>query len=145
VIRSPKARASVWLGVAVLGLLLVAVTALAAGDTVGGIPGMSLVRLAVGTIIAVAVLLLGARWFVRYSGAQGGAVGALRVVASLPVGQRERAVVIQVGERQLLLGVAPGRVALLHELDPVPPAVERRNETQAAAPVWLARVLGKNA
>jgi flagellar protein FliO/FliZ len=143
-IRVPKARASVWVGVTVLGLLLAGVTGLAAGDTVGGIPALSLVRLAVGTILAVAVLLLGARWLMRYGGAQGVAAGALRVVASLPIGQRERAVVIQVGERQLLLGVAPGRVALLHELDTLLP-VERRSAAQSAAPVWLAHVLGKSA
>jgi flagellar protein FliO/FliZ len=139
-----KVRPAIWLGAGVLGLLLAAVTALAQGDTVGGIPGASLVRLALGTVVAVAVLLLGARWFMRFGGTHGVAAGSLRVVASLAVGQRERAVVVQVGDRQLLLGVAPGRVALLHELgNPLP--VERRNETPAAAPAWLTRVLGKNA
>jgi len=101
-------------------------------------------RLVLGTLVAVAVLLLGARWFVRFGGARGVASGALRVVASLPVGQRERAVVVQVGDRQLLLGVAPGRVALLHELSSPLPA-ERRGETPAMAPAWLTRVLGKSA
>jgi flagellar protein FliO/FliZ len=138
-----KSRPAVWLGAGALGLLLAA-AALAQGDSVGGIPGASLARLVFGTGVAVAVLLLGARWFMRYGGAQGVATGALRVVASLHLGQRERAVVVQVGERQLLLGVAPGRVALLHELG-TPLPVERRSESAATAPAWLTRVLGKNA
>jgi flagellar protein FliO/FliZ len=142
-IRSLKARPAIALGAAALVLLAAAATALA-GDTVGGLPGASLVRLVFGTVVAVAVLLLGAKVFVRYGGAQGVAAGSLRVVASLAVGQRERAVVVQVGDRQLLLGVAPGRVALLHELG-APLPVERHDPTAATAPAWLAHVLGKNA
>jgi flagellar protein FliO/FliZ len=43
--------------------------------------------------------------------------GAMRVVAGLSLGARERAVLIQVGDRQILLGVAPGRVSTLHVLE----------------------------
>jgi flagellar protein FliO/FliZ len=43
--------------------------------------------------------------------------GALRVVAGLNLGARERAVLIQVGDKQILLGVAPGRVETLHVLE----------------------------
>lgn len=146
-IASPKARPAVWLaGLALAGLLLTALAAMAAGDDVGGLPGVSLVRFAFGTIVAVGALLLGARWLMRISGAQGIAADALRVVASLPVGQRERVVVVQVGQRQLMLGVAPGRVALLQELGESLP-VGSRGQTAMDAPgaAWLARVLGKSA
>jgi len=142
-IRARTLTRAIALGAGAL-FLLAAGTAFAAGDAVGGIPGASLVRLVFGTAVAVGVLLLGARWFVRYGGAQGIAGGSLRVVASLAVGQRERAVVVQVGDRQLLLGVAPGRVELLHELG-APLPIERHDRTAAAAPAWLTRVLGKNA
>ena len=141
-IRGFTATRAIALGAGALGLLLTAGSALAA--EVGGIPGASLVRLAFGTAVAVGVLLLGARWFVRYGGAQSIAGGSLRVVASLAVGQRERAVVVQVGDRQLLLGVAPGRVELLHELG-APLPLERHDKAAATAPAWLTRVLGKNA
>jgi len=47
----------------------------------------------------------------------GGAGGALRVLASASVGQRERVVLIEVGEQQLLIGVAPGNVRALHTLE----------------------------
>ena len=43
--------------------------------------------------------------------------GALRVLAGLSLGARERAVLIQVGDKQILLGVAPGRVETLHVLE----------------------------
>ncbi|WP_172600428.1 FliO/MopB family protein [Sulfurivermis fontis] len=39
------------------------------------------------------------------------------MLGGVPVGQRERVVLIQVGNKQLLLGVAPGRVQTLHVLD----------------------------
>jgi flagellar protein FliO/FliZ len=55
--------------------------------------------------------------------------GALRVLAGLSLGARERAVLIQVGDKQILLGVAPGRVQALHVLErPVD-----TNTTQGAA------------
>ena len=40
----------------------------------------------------------------------------LEIVATLSVGQRERLVIVRSGEVELLLGVAPGRVAKLHVL-----------------------------
>jgi len=44
----------------------------------------------------------------------------MKVVSSLALGTRERAVLIEVGGRQLLLGVSPGRVSLLESFpDPV--------------------------
>ncbi|QSA97640.1 flagellar biosynthetic protein FliO [Methylococcus sp. EFPC2] len=36
--------------------------------------------------------------------------GSFRVLAAVSVGTRERVVLVQVGEKQLVLGVAPGRV-----------------------------------
>ncbi len=43
--------------------------------------------------------------------------GAMHIVAGLSLGARERAVLMQVGDKQILLGVAPGRVQMLHVLD----------------------------
>jgi flagellar protein FliO/FliZ len=42
--------------------------------------------------------------------------GAIQIVADVALGTKERAVLIQVGAQQLLLGVAPGRVNTLHML-----------------------------
>jgi flagellar protein FliO/FliZ len=47
----------------------------------------------------------------------------LEVLADVPVGAKERAVLLRVGGMQLLLGVAPGRVTVLHVLpQPLEPA-----------------------
>jgi flagellar protein FliO/FliZ len=42
--------------------------------------------------------------------------GAIQIVADVALGTKERAVLIQVGAQQLLVGVAPGRVNTLHVL-----------------------------
>jgi flagellar protein FliO/FliZ len=41
----------------------------------------------------------------------------MKVVAALSVGPRERVVLVDVGGQQLLLGVAPGRVNMLHRFE----------------------------
>ena len=43
--------------------------------------------------------------------------GKLRVIAGIPLGPRERAVLVQVGDEQLLLGVTPQQINTLHKLD----------------------------
>ena len=45
--------------------------------------------------------------------ARGGAAGAIRVLAAQSLGTRERAVLLEVAGRQVLVGVAPGRVQTL--------------------------------
>ncbi|EQD42713.1 Flagellar biosynthesis protein, FliO, partial [mine drainage metagenome] len=42
--------------------------------------------------------------------------GALEILASMPLGAKERAVLVKVGDAQILLGVAPGQVNTLHVL-----------------------------
>lgn len=42
--------------------------------------------------------------------------GALKVLCGISVGQRERIMLIQVGEQQLLVGIAPGQIRTLHVL-----------------------------
>ncbi len=66
-------------------------------------------------LLAVLTVIVGLAWMVRrMGGLPGGSSGVLRIQAALSVGQRERVVLIQAGETQLLLGVAPGRVESLH-------------------------------
>lgn len=76
-----------------------------------------LLNMLLGLIVVLAVIA-GLAWMVRRTGAlQGGAAGALRVLGGLSMGARERVVLVQVGDKQLLLGVAPGRVQTLYVLD----------------------------
>lgn len=83
----------------------------------GGVDASALVRMIVGLLVVIAAIVALA-WFMRRLGGVGhNAAGQLKVLGGLAVGQRERVVLIQVGQQQLLLGVAPGRVQTLHVLD----------------------------
>ena len=82
--------------------------------TPSGVASLGQVTLSLGLVLAV---IFAAAWVMRKSRAFGkSASGALNVVANLPLGQKERAVLIRVGDTQILLGVAPGRVSTLHVL-----------------------------
>lgn len=74
----------------------------------GGITQMLLGLLVVLGLLAAAVWLLR-----RYMPLQRGE-GALKVVAGLTLGARERLVLVEADGARLLLGVAPGRVQTLH-------------------------------
>ncbi len=72
-----------------------------------------------GQVMLGLLLVLGAifviAWLLRRFG-QGSlmANNAMKIVASQALGTRERIVMVEVGEQQILLGVAPGRVSTLH-------------------------------
>lgn len=69
-------------------------------------------------LLLVVGMIVGVAWVARrFGNFHNTASGALRIVGGLPMGPRERVVLVQVGDRQLLLGVAPGRVSTLHVLD----------------------------
>ena len=70
------------------------------------------------SLLLVLGAIWGAAWLMRKMSLVNAPVGgAMRLLGGLAVGQRERVVLVQVGETQLLLGVAPGRVQTLHVLD----------------------------
>ena len=66
----------------------------------------------------VVLCIIGLAWLLkRAGGLQASARGALRVVDGVALSTRERLVLVQVGEQQVLLGVAPGRVNAVHVLE----------------------------
>lgn len=70
------------------------------------------------SLVLVVVLIVLAGWLGRRMQRRGGAgASSLRTLASVHVGTRERVVLVQAGETQLLVGVAPGQVRALHVLD----------------------------
>jgi flagellar protein FliO/FliZ len=99
--------------------------------------------LVLAAIFAAAWVLRRMRGFGKPNGA------ALDILADLPVGPKERAVLIRVGTTQLLLGVAPGRVSALHVLaEPIqPPApISTTGTSTSARPSFrdlLMKSLGK--
>src|SRR5579862_4302894 len=111
----------------------------------GGLGGLGEVTLALllvlGAVFALAWLLKRARGLGSRAG------GALEVLAQLPLGQKERAVLLKVGATQILLGVAPGRVNTLYVL-PEPLELTQRSAPPATDPspsfrALLLRSLGK--
>jgi flagellar protein FliO/FliZ len=109
---------------------------------IGGLGQVTLALLIVlGTLFALA-------WLLRRMRAFGNRVGsAIDVLAHVTLGQKERAVLLKVGNAQILLGVAPGRVNTLYVL-PEPLELTQRAATPATdvSPSFralLLRSLGK--
>ena len=83
--------------------------------------GLASVSLA---ILIIAALFWGALWVLRRARPNGAIWGAgdCRIVRSLPLGPRERLLVVRVGSKNLIVGVGSAAISLLCELDePLPP------------------------
>lgn len=109
-----------------------------------GIGSLGQVTLSLGIVLAV---IFGAAWVLRrvrgFSKASG---GTLDVLADLPLGQKERAVLIRCGKTQLLLGVAPGRINTLHVLAEPVETLSATGAPETGRPTFhalLMRSLGK--
>jgi flagellar protein FliO/FliZ len=61
-------------------------------------------------------LIVAAGWFMKRFSIGPSAAGTVKVVAGASVGQRERVVVVEIGDKWLVLGVAAGRVNALHTM-----------------------------
>ncbi|MFZ4478402.1 MAG: flagellar biosynthetic protein FliO [Rhodoferax sp.] len=85
-----------------------------------------LLQAGLGLAFVVGLIFLCA-WAVRRLGLQpNGGNRLLKVVSSVMVGQRERVVVVEVGDAWLVLGVAAGQVSALHTM-----AAQSRSDTQS--------------
>jgi flagellar protein FliO/FliZ len=109
------------------------------GELVGG--GFIMQSLAGLLIVLVSVVVLA--WMMRRFGRlQSSAKGALRMIDGMALSTRERIVLVQVGDTQVLLGVAPGRVEAVHVLDK-PVATDDAGEMTGSFAVRLREALGK--
>jgi flagellar protein FliO/FliZ len=93
--------------------VLLPANALAQGQ---GAPVAELFQGVLGLALVLLVALGGAWLLRRFHRSSGSGAAALRVVAAVGVGARERVVVVEVGGAWLVLGVAPGRVNALHAM-----------------------------
>ena len=91
-----------------------------AGGPATGVAGVGQVTLALCIVLGAIFLCA---WLARrMRNISGGRAGAISVVADLRLGPKERAVLLQVGGTQLLVGVAPGQITALHVLaEPLAP------------------------
>jgi len=68
-------------------------------------------------LLLVLGLIIGSAWlFRRFGQSQYSVKGNFRVIGGVHLSTREKVVLLQLGQQQLLLGVAPGRVNVLHVL-----------------------------
>jgi flagellar protein FliO/FliZ len=87
-----------------------------AADPVSATSAGSLAQVTFSLVLVLGAVF-GAAWLVRKLRAFGKfGAGAIEIVADVAVGTKERAVLVQVGKQQILLGVAPGHVSTLHVL-----------------------------
>ena len=69
-------------------------------------------------LLAVLAVIVAIAWAVkRFGNLRGGVQGQMKIVGGISLGTRERVVLLQVGEQQLVLGVAPGQIRTLHVLE----------------------------
>ena len=88
----------------------------AAAATIAAAPDFAagLGQMAFGLAVVIA-LLFACLWAIkRLSAPRGSAAGAIKVLGAVAVGPRERVVLVELGDKVLVLGVAPGQVRTLH-------------------------------
>lgn len=69
------------------------------------------------TLIAIIALIFLARWLTRrLQVTSSSETRCIRCIESLSIGLKERLLLVQVGEAQLLIGIVPGSVSVLHML-----------------------------
>lgn len=86
-------------------------------DTMQPLGAEYLVQFGLGLVVVLATVVV-LVWVLRRVGQlQTSFGGTLKTLGGLSLGARERIVLIQVGDTQILLGVAPGRIQTLYILD----------------------------
>jgi len=80
-------------------------------------PGGGLVQVTFSLLLVLAAIFAAAWAMRRLRGFGRLAPGTIEIIADVALGQKERAVLVQVGKQQLLLGVAAGGVTTLHVLE----------------------------
>lgn len=70
-----------------------------------------------GLLIVLSVFFLCAWGMRKLGGMTANGSEKMRIVGGLPLGMREKVILLQVGKKQLILGVTPGRIDTLHVLE----------------------------
>ncbi len=92
------------------------------GDgTTEAVSAGSMMQMVLGLVVVLAILIGGALLVRRLGTFPAVADSPLKVITGLSLSPRDRLVVVQVGDKQLLLGLSPGRIQTLHVLEePLP-------------------------
>ncbi len=76
-----------------------------------------LIKMVFGLLFVLMMIFLLAFLFKKYIGSNLIVNTSLKTIAGVSVGQKERVVLVQIGERQILVGVSPGQVNILYTLE----------------------------
>lgn len=79
-----------------------------------------MLKMVAGLLLVLTVIGAIAWLLKRYAYHATNTAGAIKIIASAGVGQRERIVLVEVENTRLVLGVAPGRINTLHCIDNAP-------------------------
>lgn len=70
-----------------------------------------------GGLLLVVMVIFVLAWLVRkFNLNQQSQNGLIKIIAGLSIGTRDRIVLLQIGEEQILVGLTPGRIEKLHTL-----------------------------
>lgn len=106
-------------------------------------PTAGMLQMFAGLVVVLALLIAAAWLLKRFSVQQKIPGGAIKVIAGAAVGQRERVVLVEVGETWLLVGVAPGHVSALHSMPKVEIDATETAVSEKGFSTWLKQVLEK--
>ena len=96
-------------------------------------PSLGLLKMFVGLFVVVGIMLLLA-WFVKRLGlVNHSQTSVAKVISSVSVGSRERVVVLEIANRWVVVGVAPGRVNAITTLDNVPVSANQITPSDAGS------------
>ena len=101
-----------------------AVTAASIAPTAAGMSSENIFKLMFMLFIVLALIVTAAWLMKRFTRITGHATGAIRIIAQAPMGVKERVVLLQVGEEQLLVGQSLAGLQTLHVLQ-TPVSAER--------------------
>ncbi|MDP1932007.1 MAG: flagellar biosynthetic protein FliO [Gammaproteobacteria bacterium] len=91
--------------------------------------------------VVVGFILVCAWAFRRMSGGVLAAAGVIKVRSVISVGNRERVALLEVGDKQILVGMCPGQISTLHVFDePVLPPLDGNEQRTSGAGDFAAKL-----
>ncbi len=117
--------------------------AAAAAAPVGSGLGGQLTQLVLGLLLVVGLIFVLAWLLRRVQQVGSGNAQVIEMIGSRALGPRDRLVLVQVGEEQILLGLTPGRITPLHVLK-TPVNVDQSKPATPEFAQRLMELLGKD-
>lgn len=103
-----------------------------------------LVRVTLGLLAVLISIVVVARLLRGFARFQTGSHRQFKILSAISIGPRERIVLLQIGETQLLVGVVPGRIQTLHVLERPIDVLSTPPSSSAAFPPILGAVLKRS-